>query len=108
MRLAGESSDSNPNKGRVEILYNGVWGTVCQYGMGFQGARVVCRQLGFPAALAVLNTYDPGSGPTLLRYTDCFGEEEGIQFCQHPGWHSGDSCRFSFRDGVECAGMFVV
>ena len=68
----------------------------------------ICRQLGFPAALAVLNTYDPGSGPTLLRYTDCFGEEEGIQFCQHPGWHSGDSCRFSFRDGVECAGMFVV
>ena len=108
LRLAGESSDSNPNKGRVEILYNGVWGTVCQDGLGFEGARVICRQLGFPAALAVLNTYDPGSGPTHLRKTECSGEEEGIQYCQHPGWHSGDGCEHPSRVGVECAGVFVI
>ena len=108
LRLAGESSDSNPNKGRVEILYNGVWGTVCQYGLGIEGARVVCRQLGFPATLAVLKTYDRGTGPTHLRDTECSGEEEGLQYCQNSGWHSGDDCSFQYRDGVECAGVFVV
>ena len=108
LRLAGESSDSNPNKGRVEILYNGVWGTVCQYGLGFEDARVVCRQLGFPTALTVLNTYDPGTEPTLLENTTCSGEEEGIQYCKNSGWHSGDGCDSDFRVGVECAGVFVI
>ena len=108
LRLAAASSDSNPNKGRVEILYNGVWGTVCQHGLDFEGARVVCRQLGFPAALTVLNTYDRGTGPTLLQLTGCSGEEEGIQYCQHTGWHSGDGCQSTSRVGVECAGVFVV
>ena len=108
LRLAGESSDSNPHKGRVEILYNGVWGRVCEDGLGMKGARVVCRQLGFPAALAVLNTFDPESGPTLLERTDCSGDEEGIQYCQHTGWYSGDGCGQFFQVSVECAGVFVI
>ena len=36
--------------GRVEILSNEQWGTICDVGFDKQDADVICKQLGFPGS----------------------------------------------------------
>jgi deleted-in-malignant-brain-tumors protein 1 len=39
---------TTPYEGRVEICYDGVWGSVCDSGWDYWEAAIVCLQLGFP------------------------------------------------------------
>ena len=46
MRLVRDSSATLPFAGRLEMFYNGEWGTVCADGFTQVNAQVVCSQLG--------------------------------------------------------------
>ena len=59
MRLVGGTS---ANEGRVEILHNGRWGTVCRNGWGDVDARVVCDQLGYFGEANAVSGNQFGSG----------------------------------------------
>ena len=50
MRLIESSSAALPFAGRLEIFYNGEWGTVCADGFTQVNAQVACSQLGFAFA----------------------------------------------------------
>nr|XP_054765115.1 deleted in malignant brain tumors 1 protein-like [Lytechinus pictus] len=82
VRLIGGSSNS---EGRVEVLHDGSWGTVCDINWDLRDAKVVCRMLGFDGALEAPGyaQFGQGSGPVLLTYVSCEGTEENLSGCTH-------------------------
>lgn len=47
---------SAPYEGRVEICYDGVWGSVCDSGWDNRDASIVCLQMGFQGASKLHDT----------------------------------------------------
>ena len=45
LRLVG---GSKATEGRVEVLHDGEYGTICSEQFGDKDARVICKMLGFP------------------------------------------------------------
>ena len=106
VRLVGGSSY---NEGRVEVNYNGEWGTVCDDGWDNTGADVVCRQLGFGSSgraiyRAYLSGFDQGSGSIWLDSVTCTGSESTLARCGHLGVGITRNCSHSEDAGVRCSG----
>ena len=76
---------SNPKEGRVEVFYNGEWGTVCDNLWDNLDAKVVCRQLGFSdaGAMATVNAhFGQGSGSIPIDRSRCTGTETSLDQCK--------------------------
>ena len=89
--------------GRVEVFYNGIWGTICDDFWGSQDAEVVCRQLGYDGALSAPRAaaFGQGTGQIWLDNVGCFGNETSISQCIHKGW-GNENCGHSKDAGVVC------
>jgi len=84
VRLVGGPS---PREGRLEVYYNGTWGTVCDDYFSDSAARVVCYMLRFDyVGQNIGNRYGAGSGPIWLDKVQCNGTENDIRDCRHRGW----------------------
>ena len=95
------------SEGRVEISYNGKWGTICDSFWSDNDARVVCRQLGYLDGVAQANSfYGSGTGPSWLYYVRCDGDEKSIWSCTNSGFNvSNTSCRnHQYDASVYCTG----
>ena len=102
VRLRGPSNTTAT--GRVEVFYNGQWGTVCDNDWDHNNARVVCRQLGYSYGLKALQGDDvpDGTGKIWLSNVNCTGNEQNLSRCSHGGWGNND-CQHSEDAGVECS-----
>ncbi|XP_025102823.1 deleted in malignant brain tumors 1 protein-like [Pomacea canaliculata] len=103
-RLVQGTNNSETSKGRLEILHNGAWSTVCDDRFGKTEAEVACRMLGFNTArsLAVRSSmYGQGSDSILLDDVRCQGSETDLLQCQHRGLYT-HNCKHDEDVGIIC------
>ena len=82
-RLVGNSSSTGSQySGRLEVYYNGTWGTVCDHSWGFPDTIVACKEMGFASAEEYYTTGDGNTtGLTALR-------DAIFTFAAMGGWRS--------------------
>ncbi|KAG3292461.1 antigen WC1.1-like [Ictidomys tridecemlineatus] len=90
--------------GRVEILQQGSWGSICDDSWDLSDAHVVCRQLGCGVALeaTISAHFGEGSGPIWLDELNCTGEEAHVWQCPSQGWGQ-HNCSHKEDAGVICS-----
>ena len=108
----GDLTDENGRlcEGRLEIFYNGAWGTICDDYWTKDDADVACRALGFVASVEDFNRYrttyfGPGTEEQEIVLDDlfCTGNESGLLEC--PSGHPGPgihNCRHSEDVSLRC------
>ncbi|XP_073351097.1 HHIP-like protein 1 [Pagrus major] len=99
------SPDGLLDRGRVEIFLRGEWGTVCDDLFTSKAGTVVCRQLGFTTALAVMKRAALGEADKSVRIllddVECEGGERSLLECKRSkvGKHN---CSHGEDVGVIC------
>ncbi|KAJ8311383.1 LOW QUALITY PROTEIN: hypothetical protein KUTeg_010738 [Tegillarca granosa] len=96
---------SNRWNGRVEVLHNGQWGTVCDDSFDVNDARVICTMLGNVRYYSSAY-FGQGRGQIWLDDLNCNGYENDISQCGSGGWgnhncgHGEDVVSFAKEDGI--------
>uniref|UniRef100_A0A8C8BJV8 SRCR domain-containing protein n=1 Tax=Otus sunia TaxID=257818 RepID=A0A8C8BJV8_9STRI len=86
--LALRLVNGNDCAGRLEVFYNGTWGSICSNRMSQLTAITVCKHLncGDGGEIARDFKYGRGSGPTWLDHIECTKQHNSLWQCQSDPW----------------------
>ncbi|XP_016122208.1 soluble scavenger receptor cysteine-rich domain-containing protein SSC5D-like [Sinocyclocheilus grahami] len=100
---------TNSCSGRVEVLHDGQWGTVCDDGWDRTDAAVVCKELNCGNVIEAKNAayFGPGIGPVWMGDVQCTGTEASLVTCASTKWGI-QSCKHLKDAGVTCNNVKLV
>ncbi|KAF1593740.1 UNVERIFIED_CONTAM: hypothetical protein FQV16_0012362, partial [Eudyptes robustus] len=86
--LALRLVNGNDCAGRLEVFYNGTWGSICSNRMSQLTAITVCKHLncGDGGEIATDFKYGRGSGPMWLDHIECAEQHSSLWQCQSDPW----------------------
>ena len=96
-------------QGHVEILHNGVWGTICDDGFSKVNADVLCRMAGYVDGEYASKYKQPSATKASKIWLDdvvCNGSESDIGDCAHNTWGS-HNCNHTKDVGLRCTGKIT-
>ncbi|XP_067834273.1 deleted in malignant brain tumors 1 protein-like [Heptranchias perlo] len=96
-------------EGRVEVFYNGTWGTVCSENLDRKDAEVICKQLQCGPITSIkydTRLFGEGSGPIWLDEMECNSHESFLWQCQSDPWGE-HNCNHREDAGVVCSDVKV-
>ncbi|KAM9211327.1 LOW QUALITY PROTEIN: scavenger receptor cysteine-rich domain-containing protein DMBT1-like [Leptosomus discolor] len=97
---------NGPNScaGRLEVLHNQQWGSVCDNGWDMEDAKVVCRQLGCSTPISAPGwaRFGRGYDPIWLETVSCQGTEAALTECRAKVWGT-HSCHHGEDASVVCS-----
>lgn len=94
--------------GRLEVFYNGTWGSVCSNQMTPVTARIVCKQLncGDDGEIAPDFAYGQGSGPMWLDRIECHKHHRSLWQCLSEPWDPKSCGTKAEETHITCTGNF--
>lgn len=101
LRLAGQKRKHS--EGRVEVYYDGQWGTVCDDDFSIHAAHVVCRELGYVEAKSwtASSSYGKGKGPSGWTISTVLAMRRPLQHA--PPMAGASPTASTLRTSVWCA-----
>ncbi|XP_022082373.1 deleted in malignant brain tumors 1 protein-like isoform X2 [Acanthaster planci] len=92
--------------GRVEVFFNGSWGSICDEQWDVEDADVLCKQLGCDAAVKASSgsRYGPGVLDIKLSEVQCDGTEDDMIKCRYVVLERGmnTTCTHEREAGTNC------
>uniref|UniRef100_A0A8D2MDR0 SRCR domain-containing protein n=1 Tax=Zonotrichia albicollis TaxID=44394 RepID=A0A8D2MDR0_ZONAL len=103
---SGVVVNGNDCAGRVEVFYNGTWGSVCSNRMSLLTAATMCKHLGCGdrGGIATDFKYGRGSGPTWLDHIECTEEHSSLWQCQSDPWDPQSCSNRAEETHITCTG----
>ncbi|MBL8917403.1 MAG: VCBS repeat-containing protein [Myxococcaceae bacterium] len=99
IRLVDTLYTTNSVRGRVEVFYNGAWGTVCNSGLSISyEIPVLCRSLGLSSAVTSYTTPSPSTPPGISGFYCASSSYSSWQTCTH----YASTCTNVSDLGIEC------
>ncbi|NXJ12298.1 WC11 protein, partial [Odontophorus gujanensis] len=94
--------------GRLEVFYNGTWGSICSNRMSQLTAVTVCKHLncGDGGEIERDFEYGRGSGPTWLDYIECTEQHSSLWQCQSEPWNPHSCDNRAEETHISCTGKY--